>query len=102
MRYPLLFSIGESPVVIDFDRFAYMSYNDQCRAVHYISRHEKIKLYQACEIVEALTKVRLTPFEVNQVIKVIPTFTTTVKASRPTVDPAQSAQDIIDFYTKPR
>jgi len=103
MRYPLLFSKGESPVVIDFDKFKWLPYREQCSTAVTLSRREKVGIKQICEILLALTGVKLDPCEVRKVGGFIPTFTTTSREAQPQAVPSlRDAEDIIAFYSKKR
>jgi len=90
-------------VVIDFDKFKYLSYREQCGTAVALSRREKAALSQICEILLALTGVKLDPHEVRKVGGFIPTFITTTREAKPSLVPsAGDIDDIIAFYSKKR
>lgn len=88
-------------MVIDFAKFKYLPYGEQCRVAVSLSRREKVGLKQICEILDLLTKVKLDPREVKKVTGYIPTFTTTTREAQPQAVPSlREAEDIIAFYSK--
>lgn len=88
-------------MVIDFAKFKYLPYGEQCRVAVSLSRREKVGLKRICEILDLLTKVKLDPREVKKVTGYIPTFTTTTREAQPQAVPSlREAEDIIAFYSK--
>jgi|Wag4MinimDraft_19_1082662.scaffolds.fasta_scaffold60366_2 hypothetical protein len=86
---------------IDFAKFKWLPYGEQCRTVAAIRKAEGIPLKQAIDIVAALTGVRVETQDVRKVTGFIPTFTTTTREARPEVIPnAGLVQDLLAVYGK--